>query len=201
MGSVDKNGSFRTPVASRGAKPRRVTAVEPRARGKTSTGLSFSDYARRRGVSPKAVTVAVQDGRLRDSIGRRKNGRLFIASPDLADSEWYRNTQSSDRTLSEIAAAGLPPLAVSRARRAASEARLAELAVAEREGHVVSVDEIRAEVSAEYSLVKTRLLGIPSRLAQRLPHLAGEAVPVVNELMREALAELAADDGDNDDDA
>lgn len=72
-------------------------------------------------------------------------------------------------------------------------ADLAELELAERRGSVVDADEARADVIAAYSLVKTRLLGVPSRLAQRVPDLAAKVVPVVDELIREALEELAAD--------
>jgi phage terminase Nu1 subunit (DNA packaging protein) len=58
---------------------------------------------------------------------------------------------------------------------------------------MVSAGTARADVIAAYSLVKTRLLAVPSAVGQRLPDLALVVVPVVEELVREALAELAVD--------
>lgn len=96
------------------------------------------------------------------------------------------------------ASGGVPDYHESRARREAAAARresaladVAELDAEERKGELVSVDEARADVIEMFSIVRTKLLGIPSRVAQRLPHVATEVVPVVDDLLREALEELA----------
>lgn len=90
-----------------------------------------------------------------------------------------------------VTAAGLPLLAVSEARLMAAKAELAEIDVAERRGELISIDQARADVMDRFATVRTKILGVPSRVAQRLPRLAGEIVPVLEELLREALAELA----------
>lgn len=77
------------------------------------------------------------------------------------------------------------------ARRDTAHADLAELELAQMRGRLVDADAARADVEQAYSLVKTRLLRVPSDLAQRLPHLADEVVPVLEELQRQALEELA----------
>jgi phage terminase Nu1 subunit (DNA packaging protein) len=89
----------------------------------------------------------------------------------------------------------------SRARRKAAAARceaakaeMVELDVAERRGEMTGV----AEVDARYALVRTRLLGAPLRAAQRLPHLTGEMASAIDDLIRQALEELANGDGDGD---
>lgn len=94
--------------------------------------------------------------------------------------------------------AGVPVYSVSQAVRAAAAARreiaaadTAELELAAKRGQLVDAEAARADVEQAYSLVKTRLLRVPSDLAQRLPHLAAEVVPVLEELQREALEELA----------
>ena len=94
--------------------------------------------------------------------------------------------------------AGVPDYNESRARREAAAARreaaladVAELDAGERKGELVSVAEARADVIEMLSVARTKLLGVPARMAQRLPHLAGEVVPVIDGLMREALEELA----------
>lgn len=93
---------------------------------------------------------------------------------------------------------GVLPLNTSRAirahalaRRDTAHANLAELELARERGRLVDADAARADVEQAYSLVKTRLLRVPSDLAQRLPHLAAEVVPVLEELQRQALEELA----------
>lgn len=77
------------------------------------------------------------------------------------------------------------------ARREAAAADLAELELAERRGQLVDATAARADVQQAYSLVKTRLLAVPTLVAQRLPQLAAEVVPVVESAIREALEELA----------
>src|SRR5690606_2437824 len=60
-----------------------------------------------------------------------------------------------------------PALAISRARREAALAARAELELARLQGELVNVAEARLEVIAAYTLVRTRLLGIPARARQR----------------------------------
>ena len=175
-------------------------------------------YALRRGVSAEAVSKAVAAGRLDKSVARDKNGAPKIADPELADREWAANTRlaipppgpprpaRNSVTAHRIPPTpeprpdGLPDLNTSRALRAAAGARreaaqadLAELELAAKRGRLIDADQARADVIAAYSVVKTRLLAVPSRVAQRLPHVARAVVPVVDELIREALEELSAE--------
>lgn len=198
-----------------------------------STPITLSDYAKLRGVTPKAVSKAVAAGRLVASVGRSDRGQPVILDPAVADREWEENTRrradymppsvisksadlapSSDESTTRIDSRGdvvaiskapighrdVAPYNVSREQRAAADARrasvmadMAELELEEKRGALVSADVARSEVIAAYSLVKTRLLAVPSAVGQRLPDLALVVVPVVEELVREALAELAHD--------
>jgi phage terminase Nu1 subunit (DNA packaging protein) len=176
--------------------------------------LSLSAYAKRRGVSHVAVSKAIAAGRLSASVVRDDRGAPKIADPDLADREWAANTRPRiDHPAADLAGepaaqaprAARPPAGAprpdvpdyneSRARRESALADMAEIEVAERRGELVPVDEARADVVSRFTVVRTRLLGVPSRVAQRLPHLAGEVVPILDELLREALEELALDGG------
>jgi hypothetical protein len=184
--------------------------------------LTLTDYGKRRGVSPVAVSKAVKNGRLSESVGRDERGRPTIIDVEIADREWEANTKTragqpdprpvpvatraSDDMPPERPPAkpsslpdGVAPMNVSQAVRAAASARreaaqaeLAELELAERRGAVVPADEARDGVIAAYSMVKTRILGVPVAVGQRLPDLAGRVVPVVEELLRAALEELSA---------
>jgi phage terminase Nu1 subunit (DNA packaging protein) len=66
--------------------------------------------------------------------------------------------------------------------------------VLERRGELIPAADARAQVIDRYTVVKTKILGVPSRVAQRLPHVAPVDVRVIEDLLREALQELA--DGD-----
>lgn len=190
------------------------------------TPITLTAYAARRGVSPKAVSKAVAAGRLVESVVRDDHGDPKISDPVLADREWEANTRTRiDRPVTppraavvpipEVAARWTPPdrppssdvpdynesralREAAAARREAAKADLAELDVAERKGELVPADEARAVLVDKFTIVKTRILGVPARVAQRMPHLAAEIVPVIDELLRDALEELADDGPDGD---
>jgi hypothetical protein len=63
-----------------------------------SAPLSLRAYARRRGVSPEAVSRAIERGRLRESVVR-VGGAPKVANPELADREWARNTESDKKPI------------------------------------------------------------------------------------------------------
>jgi hypothetical protein len=160
-------------------------------------------YAARRRVSPKAVSKAVATGRLSASVVRDEHGQPKIADPDLADREWEANTRPrADRPLpaapiarppavrptpadetpvSSPADDDVPDYKVSRARREAAAARreahladMAALDLAERRGELVPADEVRGVMVDKFTTVKTRILGVPSRVA---PAAAGARRP------------------------
>lgn len=178
---------------------------------------SLREYARRRGVSAEAVSKAITAGRLKESVVT-VGGKPKIGDVELADREWEANTRpridqprpAAPAPAAAADAADVPDYNVSRALREAAAARreaaladMAEIEVAEMRGELVPVAEARADVIGKFTVVKTKILGVPTRIAQRLPHLAAEVVPVVDELLREALEELAAepDDGEEEGEA
>jgi hypothetical protein len=173
--------------------------------------MSLRAYAERRGVSTVAVSKAITAGRLRDSVVTI-DGQPKISDAELADREWQANTrmrveqppphQHERPAVDEpaVTPTDVPDYNVSRAlreaaaaRREAAQADLAEIEVAQRRGELVLVDQARADVIDKFTTVKTRLLGVPSRIAQRFPRFALELVPVLDDLLREALEELAID--------
>jgi phage terminase Nu1 subunit (DNA packaging protein) len=91
--------------------------------------------------------------------------------------------------------AGIPPLVMSEARLMAAKAEIAELDAAQRRGELIAVDKARADVDDLISTARTKILGVPSRLAQRDRTVTKKQIDLVEELLREALTELADDDG------
>lgn len=180
-------------MSKRKAKPAAKPAAAP---------MSLRAYAKRRGVSPEAVSKAITAGRLEKSV-TRIGGQPKISDPELADREWAAATQQ--RVDQAAPAPRDPPEYIAHrtaregaaARREAALAEIAELELAERKGEFIRIDDARRDVMEKFTLVRTKLLGVPARLAQRFPDLAGgEVITVLDELMREALEELA--DGDHD---
>ena len=168
--------------------------------------LSLRAYARRRGVSDEAVRKAIQSNRLEKSIVV-VNGKPKVGDPELADKEW------SERTRKLATTAPLSPpdvntpddtpddqisLAEARRRheierwlRTRAEREEKELEVAVRRGELVEVEEARATVIDRFVSVRTKLLGLATRIAQRLPGITQEQATEIDDLVREALEELA----------
>lgn len=116
--------------------------------------------------------------------------------PSDPDAEPY--DPSADPTPDSAAPGPLPDYYVSRALREAALARkeealatLAELDVGVRKGELVPVEEARSAVIDKFSIVRTRIMGVPSRVAQRVPHVTPADVLLIDDLLREALEELA----------
>jgi hypothetical protein len=165
--------------------------------------LTLRGYARRRksrglsGTTLHAVQCAISSGRLDRSL---TPDRKAISDPDLADREWSDTTNDSRVPITGPTAGaagavelppGVPPAAVSRARREAALAGLAEHELAKCRGQVVDVDSAREDVIAKFSMVKTRLLRVPSLARQRDPSLTAKQVAQFDALLRDALEELS----------
>lgn len=173
-----------------------MTRKRPKkSRGKqTPTWITQTEYAKRRGNSPAAVSIAIRDGRLRDSLLKLPSGRTVIADPDRADAEWEANTQRSTKGQEELEKLGVQAVAVSEARIKAAKASMVELDAQRKQGRLIPVEEARAAVMNDYAVVRTKLLGVPARAKHRAPHLTAADVAVIDELIREALEELATED-------
>jgi hypothetical protein len=187
------------------------------ARPKKKPPMSLRAYARRRGVTAMAVSKAIKSGRLAKSVVRDAAGDPKIADPDLADREWDRSTDLSkapgyvkqrasaarpprgeSRAVAAPGAAAPPPagepddlsLAVESAREKFWKANTAELDYRERAGELVKAAEVKGKITDSFKKVSTRLLGIPTRAKQQIPHLTVADIGTIDELVREALEEL-----------
>ena len=90
-------------------------------------------------------------------------------------------------------AAEISDLDRARARKAHADARLAELALAERLGRVVAIEDVVLVISQHIAAARSRLLAMPATLG---PILAAEDTPagcqqILDAAVREALEELA----------
>lgn len=178
--------------------------------------MSLTAYAKRRGVSAMAVSRAVKRGRLKESVTHDARGQPKIRDPDLADREWAANTDYSEAPASVIAkaeafargeAAPPPPPAGDDPAPSAHEgmtlseatatekiwrAKQAELKFRREAAELVPSAEVRGKLEAVFSVCRTKLLGVPSRARQTLPHLTVADIAALEDLVREALEDLAA---------
>lgn len=89
----------------------------------------------------------------------------------------------------------LPPYTESQARKAFEQANLLELERKQKEGLLLPVDQVEKVWANSITIAKTKLLAVPSRLRQRIPHLTLEEIAIAEALIRESLEELASGDG------
>jgi phage terminase Nu1 subunit (DNA packaging protein) len=168
--------------------------------------MTLTDYAKRRGCTKMAVSTAIKSGRLVKSVVWLENGRPAITDAMLADEEWRENTDltRAHQTVRERAAQA--PSARGSAEGADVASTMADAALREKHwralkaeleykqaaGELVPAAEVRGKLEETFHACRTRLLGVPSRVKQALPELTPGAVAKIDELIREALEDLAA---------
>ena len=87
----------------------------------------------------------------------------------------------------------LPDYNESRARSEYEKANLLELERKQKEKQLLPADQVERVWANTVATVKTKLLAVPTRLRQRIPHLTLEEVAIADELIRESLSELAGE--------
>lgn len=174
--------------------------------------MSFADYARHRGVSPAAVTRAVQKGRIASEFDPATHRQVIDS--ESADAAWVANSDSS-KLIGAMAAAGTGGLpepsrelsgeesepsdhasaaqsySVSRAHREFYQARLARLNYEQKLGTLVAASEVSKQAFTAARIVREGITNIPDRLAAQL---AGETEPrVVHKLLADELARVLSE--------
>lgn len=148
-----------------------------------------------------AVSNAIKEGRIAPPAVIYVDNQPKIADVALADQQWARNTDPV-RAANGVQARTVTPLppaapvvgeesAQSATERLKSaQADLAELKRDEMAGELVRASDVRKRLEEYIAACKTRLLAIPSRARQALPHLVNADVLEIENLVREALEEL-----------
>jgi len=86
----------------------------------------------------------------------------------------------------------LPDYTISRARSEYEKANLLELQRKAQERELLRRDEVTQAWGQAVNLTRVKLLGVPSTVKQRIPHLEVDEIEVITGLIREALEELAS---------
>lgn len=181
--------------------------------------MSLTAYAKRRGVSKMAVSKAVASGRLKKSVVRDARGRPRIADPGLADREWKASTDLSRApgyvreradaragkgggreqlpTEPVISTDGIPSAELGMNLTEATtiekiwKAKQAELKFRKEARELIPrVEHLKSHAKIILP-AREKLLGLPVRARQALPHLSAADVRVLEGLVREVLEELS----------
>jgi len=165
-----------------------------------------------------AVSRAIARGRLNKSITRDDKGRPWVTDVALADLEWAQNTDYTkaptyvkEREAARAEALSAPALTVAEpddatpeveelepatisdatARLKSAQADLAELKFKEAAKELVPASVVESRMSNVFAQCRTRLLALPSRARQTLPHLTASDLIALEAIVREALESLA----------
>ena len=179
--------------------------------------ISRAEAARALGVTPEAVYAAVKSGRL--SVINDRDGKPLVNSETMRE-EWMRNTQTRIGVGPKAAGPGrekkplrsreermkgkedvrisktnesIPDYDESRARTEHLKAELLELDRQQKEGLLVRAQDVEHEWVEIITRARTKLLGIPTKAKQRIPDLDTDAIGVLDDIVREALEDLAVD--------
>jgi excisionase family DNA binding protein len=177
--------------------------------------ISKSEAADALGVSRTAVYKAIKQGRL--PVVRTFDGRELIQSDSLRE-DWFAKTMAKigvgpKPPAGESAFPAPRPKAVrpslaspepedivpeyneSRARTEYLKAELLELERKEKEGLLVRAAEVEAKWVEVITISRTKVLGVASKAKQRIPDLTQDQIAILEDIVREALEELAQTDG------
>jgi len=154
-----------------------------------------AQFARQLGVTKQAVRVAIEDARVTAVGYDKRNHRLVITDPELARQQWETQTQPRSPNVAANGHATPAPksLAAATLRERMARAKVLELEYRRKRRQLVPLKDYELGEAARVVAARTKLLGIPSRAKQRLPHLTPGDLEVLDELVRESLEELVTE--------
>ncbi len=165
------------------------------------SAMTLSAYAKHRGVTPKAVSKAVAEGRLLASVVR-VDGAPRILDAALADREWEQNSrerrdrwrldggkQSAEQA--KTRAVNRARIEWAKARREAAEADIAEMKLEELRRQYLPRDIVIPDVRKMFALVRDRVLSVVPRTGKRCPQLTPAQLALLEELIRECIEEIS----------
>lgn len=159
--------------------------------------IGIAAFARYLGVTRHAVSLRVDAKRFtRAAISKRK-GKWVVLDVELAAREWedggrpYAGVRVGDTNGHAPGSARyVSPLTAMAIREREARAIAQERENEAKAGRLIDRDEAERRETARIKIAQTKLLGIPSRARQRIPHLTAADTLVLEELIREALEEL-----------
>lgn len=198
-----------------------VAASKKRARRRKARSperISLKEYARRRGVTPRAVRRAIEEGRI--SAAAERESRAWAIDAELADRLWAGSTDPALQRGQDAGAgggqSGYPPgppgegavgeadfgrdeeFMKARARRESWQADLAALRAQEQAAELCRVSAVRRSGFDHARRTRNKMLSIPARVSARLAAEtdSAEIHRILTEEVTLALQELAGLEGE-----
>lgn len=176
-----------------------------------SIGVTQKAVADVLGINKGAISREVSKGDQGVFKGLIVAGTSRLVSVEAAVAAWRANKDYTDAPQHAQGGANgtsdAPTMVEAAVAAKFWDARLKELKYREAAGELVKASEVKAKLADVFSVCRTRLLAIPSRARQVLPHLTLSDLATIEGLVREALedlsegggaaAELEADDGED----
>lgn len=153
--------------------------------------MSLRAYSRHRGCTLRAVQKAIESKR----IAKTPEGQI---DSDAADVAWQANTDHGhyrNPARQELKPHQTTTYTDARALRESYTAQLARLEYEQKAGELVSAREVANRLAGVFVTCRSKILAIPTRARQQIPHLSTAEVDVIDRLVREALEELSLADG------
>ena len=140
---------------------------------------------KRIGRGPKPPATPTSNTPLRPLAERQRTTPLRDLTPfPASDIPPAKPLARTDETI--------PDYDVSRARTEHLKAELLELERKQKEKILVKAEEIEAKWVEIITLARTKLLGIPTKAKQRIPDLDTDAISLLDDIVREALEDIAS---------
>ena len=150
------------------------------------TTLSEREFAKLVGCALATVQLGRQSGRLPTASKQDAKGRWRV-DPVIGTVEWEASAPARIAGGDSLAA-----WREARTRRETALACSAEDTLRVRRGALVEVREIEDRLTGIFSSCRNKLLAIPSQARQRDPGFTIQQLALIDDLIREALEDLAA---------
>ncbi len=153
--------------------------MSARRRSEPRERLSQRAYAKHRGVTHAAVAKALRAGR----IHLERDGRI---DPLRADREWEENTSpvAAAKRKSSRPTSSAVSFARERARKMATDARRAELELAQLEGNVMSIEDAERSLASTLQQLRAGIVTLPARESHVLAAELGVTMPAASTVLQ-----------------
>lgn len=151
--------------------------------------------------NPKEVTPVVPKKVTKKKTSKKKKSkkkREESTSEDEENPEYVPGKEWDPRNPYDVSM--LKPIHVSRMQREAYETELARIKVEKEMGVLVSAKEAEEEWVKIATLMKTKVLGIPSKARQKMPEITDPQYAVLELICREILEEISESNQDSEED-
>ena len=162
--------------------------------------ITRKEAAEQLGVTLQSIYMSVKRGKL--TAMEDANGNILINSDTMRD-ELRRKSAGQrmnridatnkkvKKTRNSITDESIPEYEESRARTEHLKAELLELERKAKEKDLVPMSEVQTTWENIVATARTKLLGVPTKAKQRIPDLDTNAMAHLDDIIREALEELA----------